>query len=73
MTVDNQGNLNQSNVGNCNNYNPDKTRPTGVKANDVPGLLIYKCLNCEPTKEGKRINYSCGDTKYCAKYEAKIR
>jgi hypothetical protein len=71
MTKDSNGILSRSVVGSCTNYNPDKTKSTGVKAHDVAGLIIYECLNCEPTEKGNEIGHSCGDIMYCSKYEPK--
>lgn len=71
MTIDNEGILHNSTVGGCRNYNPDINRPTGVKAHDVEGLLIYKCLNCTPTELGTKIKHTCGALRYCERFEAK--
>jgi len=57
--------LEQSIQGGCANYKPDRTkRPTGARAEDVPGFIIYPCSNCMQTEWGKKLNISCG-IDYC--------
>ena len=73
MSIDLDGYLLSSIVGRCLNYNPDRDRPTTVRADDVKGGLIYECLNCEPTEKGREVEITCGDVIFCAKYKAKKR
>jgi len=73
MVLTERGMLEQSVVGGCVNYNPNRTQaPTGALAEDVPGNKIYPCLNSAQTKEGERHGYSCG-AGFCAKYVAVCR
>ena len=72
MTTDSDGVLHRSTVAGCANYNPVESKPTGVRAHDVPGRVIHECLNCKPTKKGREIRHTCGD-EYCVKYEANGR
>ena len=67
------GVLVRSNKGGCVNYDPDRSRPTGVKARDVEGLILYECLNCKPTDAGRDIRHTCGGVEYCTNYEPKDR
>jgi len=70
MVLTERGMLEQSVVGGCVNYSPDRTqRPTGALAEDVPGNKIYPCFNSVQTEAGKKIGYSCG-AEHCARYVA---
>ena len=45
MVLREDGVLEKSTKGECANYDPDKTKPTGLKAKNVEGLVLYKCFN----------------------------
>ncbi len=71
MTIDSKGILHRSYMGQCANYDPDITKPTGVKAHDVLGLIIYECLNCSQTPEGVARGHNCGGIEYCLNHKPK--
>ena len=67
--IDSNGILESCYQGSCVNYNPDKDKPTGVKAHNIEGLVIYECLNFKENSEQKKENY-CGG-QYCSNRQIK--